>query len=83
MPGRGGRRPTRRSQVKAAMKEDLEQGRLTEAALKNMLEKNLSAQYGVNRETARKARHEVLSEMPRVSETQLPTKPTGTPTNGN
>jgi len=83
MPGRGGRRPRKRNRVKAAMNEDLEQGRLTEAALKNMLEKNLAAKYGVSRETARKARDEVLSEMARMSETQFPTKPTKTATGGN
>ena len=83
MPGRGGRRPRKRNQVKAAMNEDLEQGRLTESALKNMLEKNLADKYGVSRETARKARDEVLSEMARMSETQFPTKPTKTATGGN
>ena len=65
------------------MNEDLEQGRLTESALKNMLEKNLADKYGVSRETARKARDEVLSEMSRMSETQFPTKPTKTPMGGN
>ena len=83
MPGRGGRRPRKRNRVKAAMNEDLEQGRLTESALKNMLEKNLADKYGVSRETARKARDEVLSEMARMSETQFPTKPTKTATGGN
>jgi len=83
MPGRGGRRPEKRNQVKAAMNEDLEQGRLTESALRNMPEKALAAKYGVNRETARKARNEVVSEMSRVSETQFPNKPTNTATGGN
>jgi len=83
MSGRGGRRPRKRNQVKAAMNEDLEQGRLTASALKNMLEKNLADEYGVSRETARKARDEVLSEMARMSETQFPTKPTKTATGGN
>jgi hypothetical protein len=82
MPGRGGRRPRKRNQVKAAMNEDLEQGRLTASALKNMLEKNLAEKYGVSRETARKARNEVLSEMARMSETQFSTKPTKTATGG-
>ena len=82
MPGRGGRRPRKRHQVKAALTEDLEEGRLTEAALMNMREKTLADKYGVNRETARKARDEVLSEMSRVSETQFPTKPTKKPNDG-
>jgi DNA-binding GntR family transcriptional regulator len=44
------------------MRNDIQQGRRTVAELKNMLEKNLSANYGVSRDTARKARRGVLSE---------------------
>jgi hypothetical protein len=65
------------------MHEDLEQGRLTESALRNMPETTLAAKYAVSRETARKARDEVLSEMARMSETQFPTKPTKTAPGGN
>jgi hypothetical protein len=48
-----------------------------------MPETTLAAKYGVSRETARKARNEVLSEMSRMSETKLPTKTTNTATGGN
>jgi len=76
MPGRGGRRPKKRNEVMAAMKEHIEQGRITEAALRKMPEKILAADYRASRETVRKARDKVLSEILRVSETQFPTKPT-------
>jgi len=44
------------------MRNDIQQGRLNAAALKNMLEKNLAENYVVSRDTARKARNAVLSE---------------------
>jgi hypothetical protein len=59
---RRGARPKKTEQVKGAMRNDIQQGRLTAAALKNMLEKNLAENYGVSRDTARKARNAVLSE---------------------
>jgi hypothetical protein len=45
------------------MRNDLQQGRHTVAQLKNMLEKDLSANYGVSRDTARRARNAVLLEL--------------------
>jgi DNA-binding GntR family transcriptional regulator len=44
------------------MRSDIQRGRRTVAELESMLEKNLSANYGVSRDTARKARTAVLSE---------------------
>jgi hypothetical protein len=58
---RRGAPPRKFEQVSAAMCDDLRQGRLTPAELKNMLEKNLAAKYGVSRDTARKARNAVLA----------------------
>jgi len=48
------------------MRDDLSQRRRTPAELKNMLEKNLAASYGVSRDTARKARNAVLAEISEV-----------------
>jgi DNA-binding GntR family transcriptional regulator len=45
------------------MRNDIQQGKLTAAELAVMLEKNLSANYSVSRDTARKARKAVLSEL--------------------
>jgi DNA-binding GntR family transcriptional regulator len=45
------------------MRDDIQRGRLTIANLESMLEKNLAAKYGVSRETARKARLAVMSEL--------------------
>jgi DNA-binding GntR family transcriptional regulator len=45
------------------MRSDLQQKRHTVAQLENMLEKDLSANYGVSRDTARKARKAVLLEL--------------------
>jgi hypothetical protein len=59
-----GRRPKKSDQVKEAMREDVRRGRQTLGGLSAMLEKDLAAGYGVSRETARKARDVVLSEMP-------------------
>jgi DNA-binding GntR family transcriptional regulator len=44
------------------MRSDIQQGRCTVPALKDMLEKNLSENYGVSRDVARRARNAVLSE---------------------
>jgi DNA-binding GntR family transcriptional regulator len=52
------------------MRNDIQQGRHTVAELENMLEKNLAAQYGVSRDTVRKARRAVLSEL---NSRQIPT----------
>jgi Bacterial regulatory proteins, gntR family len=59
-----GRKAKKLNQVKAAMSEDIRRGRKTPNDLREMLEKDLAASYGVSRETARKARDVVLSEMP-------------------
>jgi hypothetical protein len=67
---RRGRLPKKRNLTKAAMKKDVQDGRLTSMELTNMLEKELSFRYGVGRETARQARQAVLAEM---SESSIPT----------
>jgi hypothetical protein len=59
---RRGRRPRKLEQVKEAMRSDLREGSRTETGLRNMLEKELEAAYGVSRNTARKARNAVLLE---------------------
>ena len=65
-----GPRPQKFEQTRDAMRNDLQQGRHTEAQLENMLEKNLATNYGVSRDTARKARKAVLSEL---NSRQIPT----------
>jgi hypothetical protein len=70
-PGRRrGRRPEKFEQTKDAIRNDIQQERLTVAELDDMLEKNLVTKYGVSRETARKARNAVLSEL---NSRQIPT----------
>jgi hypothetical protein len=59
---RRGARPQKFEQVCGAMRDDLRQGRRTPAQLKDMLEKDLAATYGVSRDTARRARTAVLAE---------------------
>jgi hypothetical protein len=61
---RGGRKPKKLEQAREAMRGDILAGRLTSVGLRDMLEKDLAASYGVSRDTARKARDVVLSEMP-------------------
>jgi hypothetical protein len=61
-PIRGrGRRLIKRERVMEAMRNDIQQGRVTQDQLRDMLEKNLSDRYKVSRDTARKARQVVLS----------------------
>jgi hypothetical protein len=60
---RRGRRPIKLEQTKDRMRQDILKGRRTADKLKNMLEKELSSNYGVSRDTARKARKAVLSEL--------------------
>ena len=60
--GKRGRKPETLNRVQQAMWRDIQSGRLTEASLESMLEKNLAEQYGVSRDTARKARAAVLSK---------------------
>jgi hypothetical protein len=70
-PGRRrGARPRKFEQTKEAMRNDVQGGRLSVAQLENMLEKDLEARYGVSRDTARKARVAVLSEL---NSQQIPT----------
>ncbi len=58
-----GRRPTKRNEVIAKMRLEIEEGRLTPEDLKDMIEKTLAADYNVSRETARKARAAVLGDI--------------------
>jgi len=73
-PGAPGRRrgppPKKLERVKNAMMNDIQQGQLTQVALVNMIEKTLESKYGVSRDTARKARNAVLSEL---NSRQIPT----------
>jgi hypothetical protein len=58
---RRGRRPRARQRVMDEMRNDIQQGRITQDQLRDMLEKNMSDRYKVSRDTARKARQAVLS----------------------
>jgi hypothetical protein len=60
-----GRKPMKLEQTKKAMMRDLQEGQFTADELEKMLEKDLTATYGVSRETARKARNEVMSVIAR------------------
>lgn len=60
---RRGRSAKKFNATKAAMLEEIQQGAITSSALSNMLEKELTAKYRVSRDTARRAREAVLSEM--------------------
>ena len=60
---RRGPRPTKLEETKDKMTCDIREGRVTPATLNNMLEKDLTARYGVSRDTARKARHAVSSKI--------------------
>jgi hypothetical protein len=60
-----GRKAKKLNQVKETMREDVRLGRKAPDGLRDMLEKDLAANYGVSRDTARKARDAVLSEMQR------------------
>jgi len=63
-PGpRRGVKPEKLERVKTAMRSDIQQGQLTPLELENMIEKNLAPRYGVSRDTARKARKAILSEL--------------------
>jgi hypothetical protein len=58
-----GRKPRKLERVKEAMKRDIQAGKHTATTLRDMLEKNLAAEYNVSRDTVRKARDQVLSEI--------------------
>jgi hypothetical protein len=59
---RRGHLPVKFEQTKAAMRRDIQEGRMTADELRGRLEKELAAAYNVSRDTARKARNAVLSE---------------------
>jgi hypothetical protein len=63
LPQNRGRRSWKREPVEAAMRDDIQEGRLTLAELKVVGEKSLAHKYKVSRDTARKARQAVLSEL--------------------
>jgi hypothetical protein len=67
---RRGARPLKFEQTRDAMRNDIQRGRHTVADLEDMLEKNLVTNYDVSRDTARKARKAVLSEL---DSRQIPT----------
>ncbi|MGO9047646.1 MAG: hypothetical protein ACLQFW_12280 [Xanthobacteraceae bacterium] len=62
-PRRRGPKPTKLEKTKEKMRRDVQEGRQTADALENMLEKDLASSYGVSRDTARRARNAVLSEI--------------------
>jgi hypothetical protein len=59
---RRGPKVRKRDQVRERMRQEIRDGGLTIEHLKNALEKTLADKYGVSRDTARKARAEVLAE---------------------
>jgi hypothetical protein len=58
-----GRRVMVVSRVEEAMKCDINEGRHTPESLANMLEKHMEAKYSASRDSCRKARNKVLSEI--------------------
>jgi hypothetical protein len=60
---RRGRRPEKLLKVMEEMRSDIRQRRRTVRDLNDMLEKELAEEYSVSRDTARKARRNVLSEI--------------------
>ena len=58
-----GRKPKKLDRAKEAMREAIQLGQLTVVALRDMPEMQLAARFAVSRDTARKARDVVLSEM--------------------
>jgi hypothetical protein len=58
-----GRSPIKLERVKESMRRDIQTGRHTATSLRGMLEKSLAETYGVSRDTARRARAAVLSEI--------------------
>jgi hypothetical protein len=62
LPRKRARAPKKFEQTKQAMRQDIQQGRLTTAKLETMLEREISEKYRVSRDTARKARNAVLAE---------------------
>ena len=60
---RRGRKVVVASRVEEAMKRDIIEGRHTPESLANMLEKHMEAEYSASRDSCRKARKKVLSEI--------------------
>jgi hypothetical protein len=60
---RRGRPPNKRAKVEAEMKKELAAGAQAFETLRTMKEEAMAAKYGVGRDTARKARDSVLSEI--------------------
>jgi hypothetical protein len=70
---RRGAKPKKFERVREAMMSDIQQGRRSGAELGDMLEKELSASYGVSRDTARRARNAVLSALQGLNSRQIST----------
>ena len=58
-----GRKPKKLDQVKQDMRDAIRLGQLTPGVLRDMPETNLADRYDVSRDTVRKARDAILSEM--------------------
>ncbi len=66
-PGKRGPKSGKRQNAAAAIAKDLADQTVSVARLKAMPEKELAALYGVSRDTARKARHDVLASRVEIS----------------
>ena len=62
--GSRGRRPTLRLRVEAHMRDKYVGSEATLAVLRNMKEKQMAAEFGCSRDTARKARKAVVPDIP-------------------
>jgi hypothetical protein len=62
LPRSRGREPKKLNRTTEAMKDDIQQGRLTASQLETMIEIKLAENYGVSRDTARRARNAILSD---------------------
>jgi hypothetical protein len=58
-----GPRSHKRDAVEESMRKDIREGCLSPDSLRNMIEKQLAGRYGVSRDTARKARNNVLGQL--------------------
>jgi hypothetical protein len=76
-PRRRGPKPIKREAIVHRMTEDIQSGKLSLGDLQDMKEDALATTYGANRDTARKARNEVLASLPPSSGAQE------TPTNSD
>jgi hypothetical protein len=66
-PGKRGPKSGKRENTAAALRKDLEDKTLTVNALRAMAEKELADRYRVSRDTARKARYDVLQSLVEIS----------------